>query len=566
MFDVASKRLRKFITSQEGKLSTLVLYLVTVKGFIIIAIYMVYLATLISIAFECHKKFLTINNISNEDELSYKGVYYAPLTHRICLFVVVFFEYSFGRTNYWLIYDKHDMFSLSERTQLKLLLLGILFCLPYGIMDSLEVSDYLSVLPEDRYSLVRYFHLGKIRILEKFSPFLCCLVSLSLSSLTILSNSFRYKPLLIIIYSATCVRRHLRIITNQIILANQRKEEKEAGFTGSMVTSWVQEDKQIIATLASPEKKDSGIEMGACSSASNSSLSSSRLNFGSAIERRSQIRHEEASEEEKQPKSNGGRKPTVCHLDLRAIGGTTHNHLTISSWRPNASSQTELYGPTWASEPSGRKRKYSVCIMQNLRHLETHLTRLDLFVGDIDRSNAAVVFSMTILSLIQFIYSLLFVIKLSKSIRLIAFGLAYCLGRLTMPFILLMSGNLMERESKRLLAEIESIYLQANVHSVIHSQFGSQMASLERIIKLLESIKFNCDNLLGINMSTMKSFALYTLAAIFLVVQYGKLSYLPTLTTYLALQSLSARTSKRAPPLDRKIATSLFARLAAFAN
>lgn len=164
--------------------------------------------------------------------------------------------------------------------------------------------------------------------------------------------------------------------------------------------------------------------------------------------------------------------------------------------------------------------------MRNLRQLECHLTKLHYFISDMDQASASLAYGMISLSLFQFFYSVFILINFWSTNLLIAFKeIVDCLFQLVGPFVLFEIGDLMESEAKRLLVTLEVMYLQNPSKELIQKHYGRTMSSLMRVFRVLNRMKYNCDNLMAINLGTMKKFIFYTLTFIFIVVQYGKWIY-----------------------------------------
>lgn len=443
---------------------------------LIISTHIYYLASMLSIHIHSQKKWLTFLGITKENELSYKALYYTPFIQKNVLLVMAIVATKLWRQTEWSIYDKYRIFSLSDATQFKVAVLAMLVSVPDALIDQYEGKMYLRLVPPNHYIIVRLVNdptslLGSHVILTK-------LVMVCSFIVVLVGQSVRHAPLLNVIYAASCVQRHLKVINSQVIMGQQpRRCEQPAP------------ERQALRSVAT-------VEMPSHDSAKVDSVSRSMrhpelnyLGFGS------------------RGRNTSGREP-----------GSASSALTSTDELVSAKQQQQQ-----GKHSSGNN---SVCCITNLRDLELHLIKLDFFVCDLDQGAAALVFAMCLLSLSKFIYSIFFLLEFwterSRAGGNLLLGILYCLSRLTIPFFLFASGNAMENEAKRLLAELEVIYLQQSTQCLIYKQYSSTIGSLSRVIKILGSIRFHCDSLMNINFGTMKQFIFYTVASMFIVVQYGK--------------------------------------------
>lgn len=507
------------------------------------------------------------------------------------------------RDREWQIYDKYNIFSLGYESQLKFCLLSLVIGVPAALIDHFDIVTYIGYMSPNSYKFIRIAYGWKfpynfdVTLLENLFGLFCV-------GLSILSNSLRYRPLLNIIYVSGCVRRHLRVISNQLIMNHPMRQQLKPTSQDECArmdrTTWTMESNNNGKPLLNGSAGSQHNQQYQASTTygmfnNNKSVETScgneiRINALMIESRRLDHSQPSAWVDSKKTGSgavfvgnNNKKRPIISRLSgiansLRArffsrnqstnqdINGAssimeietgftaTLSESTSSGSLSNAPSLAQLirtspasssittkvansHGQILAEEPTTssliksneelvcKQQQASttpVCTIRSLRQFELHLTKLDFFVGDMDRCAGSLVFAMCILSLVQFIYSIFFLIDFWRSYTNLLLGVLYCLSRLSTPFLLFMSGNSMEREARKLLAELEVIYLQDSTQCLIYKQYGSTMASLSRVIKLLNSIKFSCDNLMNINLGTMKKFIFYTVTSMFIVVQYGK--------------------------------------------
>lgn len=172
----------------------------------------------------------------------------------------------------------------------------------------------------------------------------------------------------------------------------------------------------------------------------------------------------------------------------------------------------------------GKRIRGSKLILSNLHEFENHLTRLNLFIKQVDIDCSLVVF-ITVFYHFVVLFHTVFIYRQStldvvQPFVFIPYNFAGMLPALSL-FTL---GSLMEREAKSLMAKLEYLYLQEETHCFMYRQMSGMKYPLWSIFKLLGSIEFNCDQLMHISLSTLKDISILFGASAFVVIQYGKLS------------------------------------------
>lgn len=406
----------------------------------------------------------------------------------------------------------------------------VLIAIPDGFITYVEVVTLIWLVPHEKHQVLKVL-LGYDTLTGVSFIDIPMRAFFALSS--IVSFSVRYKPVLNIIYSANCVRAHLEDINNQIQVTGRQfdgsaKKQGFAHFKEPQDGPAEQQSRSGLSLWSRPGSNDaSGQNSRQVSSTSTGLVQRSAADGGSSS----------GSAEAMQMKRNSGRSNLLAtgigfslkdwlanqstYREERIVSTSGKLSLIRATINPESNRQVLPV----AYESTGEKHQ-SVCEIRNLHQLEYHICKLSFFVGDMDRCEALIVLSMCFLAFIQFIYGAFFLIEFSKYSS-VYWQLVVCaisaLTRLAIPLHLFSSGDRMERQARKLLANLEIIYLQDRSHSLIYKQYGSHtMAALARVIKLLKTIRFNCDKTMNINLATMRRFFLYAVTTMFIVVQYGK--------------------------------------------
>lgn len=426
-------------------------------------------------------------------------------------------------------------------------IMTLLTAVPGAMFSYLESVAYLEHVEPGSYFLVKL--VSGVETLTS-NIIIDLPVGLILTTANIVFHSVRYRPLLNVIYSANSVQAHLAALNSQIMSTSRQfvfRDPRSSALIDNLdrfdlASSGPREVPTVwssVGAVSATEMGPTGGSLRQHSTARASTTASSKSFRDELLVTESCISGSSVGYPTCSPISSG-------HLSLRGSAfensvfaqGDVPSKAKLTSASSGTISRLGLAGnvedpeerqAVWAE--SGlvahfAKRRKPVCVIRNLHQLEHHLTRLSLFVGDMDQCAAEVVCAMCFLVFIQFIYSVFFLVEVAKHFPgylMVLFVFVCVLTQLTIPLRLFLSGDRMEKEAKRLLANLELIYLQDSSQCLIYKQHGSHMmASLARTIELLKTIRFNCDSTMNIDLATLKRFLLYLMTTIFIVVQYGK--------------------------------------------
>lgn len=166
--------------------------------------------------------------------------------------------------------------------------------------------------------------------------------------------------------------------------------------------------------------------------------------------------------------------------------------------------------------------------LTSLRDFETHLTKLVTFIKELDIRTSLLIYTTCVYNIITIFYVAFFMKEIRKHSTMTALNsLAfYIVGRIIPAIALFGAGSLMKRQANILITKQEHLYLEEETQCLIYRQLNGFNCPLMRVFNLLHSVEFNCDNLMEINASTLIKMIIITIAAGFVVVQYGKLSEL----------------------------------------
>jgi hypothetical protein len=165
--------------------------------------------------------------------------------------------------------------------------------------------------------------------------------------------------------------------------------------------------------------------------------------------------------------------------------------------------------------------------MNNLYELERHLTRLSHFIYDIDRLGSENILAVTAVNFMAYFF-LVFHLAFTSSWATFLMFLGSCFAR-TLPLtVMFLAGNRIEEECKQMTIKLESMYLEHRSQCLIYKQMASSQLSLARILKVLESIRLNCQGLMRVNAATLKKCFIYLISIIVIVVQYDAILFINT--------------------------------------
>lgn len=162
--------------------------------------------------------------------------------------------------------------------------------------------------------------------------------------------------------------------------------------------------------------------------------------------------------------------------------------------------------------------------LTSLQQLERHLTQLQLLVSSVDRRSPASVLALVLTNCLNLYYIILYTIQLHTPSNLLhLLTLANLMARLLPLCTLFLHGHLLEAECRRLVSKFEVAYLQEQSQSLMYKQMLDAHWSLGRVLKLTESIKFDCNGLMAINLGTLAKCVVYIFGGVFVVLQYDVL-------------------------------------------
>lgn len=473
---------------------------------------------------------------------------FPPLTQKAGLLVIVTIMLHSSGANEWNIYDKYRCFSVTERLQIRLVCITFVASLTDGVFAHYETDSLILYGPDVAPNFISIVH-SKILSNELI---LGRLINIFLMIVALVSYTVRYKPLLNMIYAALCVKHHLAHINRQLLPLSCRIKgslmssatsptgelERDVARAAAAAAAHHQQARPSIAGLSIRSLRRKTIH-----TSSESPLSSSCTSY-STVDSLLAPKSSRSS-------SGGG-------------GGVQTNRLKLSyakNLRPDLQSQARRrrrqyddhvmddqlmanilngHSPTVERGTSGAR----AIEINNLPQLEAHIAKLALFVDEIDRCNGTVVYLMCLQSMIQFIYCFFFILEAKfEDIWRVIVSCVFTLSRLTVPVYLFMCGNYVEQQAKLMITQLETIYLQDPAKGSIYERYSGTKAisSLARLIRSLNSIHFSCDGLMGINLSTLKSFVVQSVTAMFIIIQYGEypLAFHPS-ASVLPIESVAA--------------------------
>lgn len=485
--------------------------------------YIWYALTLLAITLELRAPLMQDFGLRVESGLSYKALYYIPMLNRIILIIAAILSISACPRD-WLIYDKYNIFSLDYSQQIKYSLLAFSTGIPDALFDHGETLVYLNFLDDKRrYVWLQILHGFALPFESSLTPStrpIARLLSYYILLNTLLMNSTRYKPIQKMIYASLCVHHHLRSIGEQMVANHHQqassdkqslKEHHYQVALDSMTSESTTREfgssfsvRKCAMTFTSPQvfKSFSSSSDSGRSSSSGIGISSDQSQTGTSPSRRS------------------SRRMTNDKM--------TEISLSRSFKHLEQSNKKRLHSGGGPDEKLFERSIYETKVISNLRQLEFHVKQLEFFVSDIDQYLANLVFIMILVNFLHLIVGAFFVLESFRRPSVLIRAISFCIARLFIPFCLFSCGNRLECEAKRVIADLELIYLEnssnSGSNSLLYKHYNSMMRSLLRIVDQLGRIRFACDNLMDINMGTMKKFLIYTLTAMFIVVQYGRLN------------------------------------------
>lgn len=386
------------------------------------------------------------------------------------------------------------------------MLLIALTILPDGLCSWIDLVAIFNFLSSGRYP---WFTLRPAS--EQGKLFYMCLGTVSLTNLIL-----RYKPLINVAYATLCTRQHMRFLSQQLSISNP-------------------DNGQVLSGSLKPNQKlDLGAEQNKTKSPSSSLLkgwmihkksSRTRLNFVrlSRSVKITTLNHANSSTRLRASLAScrSGKNVEPAQEPPAAPTSTIPAHPTPPSM---ANHQTNTTAPASGLNNKDHHHHQDVCIITNANQFERHFVQLDLFVSEVDRQAPSALFALSIINMVITVHTIFFVFELiyQDQYRLWLIVL-YMVARLLPLMVLFVIGHSFEMEKKKLLSQLEVIYLQDPTQCLIYKHISDALFSMARIFKLLGSIRFNSDDLMVVNMETMKRYIIYIATTVFIIKQYDAL-------------------------------------------
>lgn len=449
--------------------------------------YLIYVASLLTVTIEAQEAFLADLGVTKSDELSFKALYYTPIFNAMALFAITILMVG-APDKLWSIFDKYNIFAVSESLQLKYIMIALFTGLPDCIFDHYAASTLLNHSSDpDRYFWLQITHFRKLPfedyLATRFAKFLGYLGGSIVFFAYILTHTLRYKPLLHIIYICLCCRHHLRAITSQLVLHQEKNSQGQHDYPEFDIET----------------------------------ANQSRLKYNPVVRKFAALKTAATKEEALQSKNHDRKFALVSESYEYGLIRYLKSSVTNSGLIKTISS----------SEKSSLDEMNRTKSIVTLHQLDYHIQQLGFIVSDIDKNGPMLVFSMCLLGLNQLLHAVFFLTQLTNSSVSLPVAVAWMTSRFSIPFSLFLHGNRMEQEAKRLISTLELMYMDSSSgsrNSILYMQQSNMMHSLSRIFLNLSNLKFTCEGLMDINLGAMKKFLIYTATGLFIVIQYGKLS------------------------------------------
>lgn len=366
---------------------------------------------------------------------------------------------------FWADFDNADFFTVNEVVQRRYVLYASLICIPTFLSGGLlEIEWYLKNL------------FIKHRGLRAYLNSLCSSIDVILYVVLVIFNIVcvvvRYRKFMTVLYTIMCIRRHLMNIISQVDIycSGNRRLERRGGLKIRLYPQRSRRSHPLENTFEIIEHN----------------YSEKRANSLSVLSSNQRI-----------AKTTHTRKSVIGQFDV------------VNSPIEASDSDTKIEGP-----------KLKVTI-SNLHEFEKHLTRLSLFIKQVDVDCSWTVFftiyyHFTVLFHTVFLYN-----QFQLDIVQHLIFIPYNTFGLLPPLSILILGSLMEREARSLMAKLEYLYLQEDTQCFMYRQMSGMKYPLWSIFKLLDSIEFNCDHLMPINLSTLVDISIFLGASALVIIQYG---------------------------------------------
>lgn len=506
----------KWLVSFKGKARKFAIYFKSIGTYVSLIIGTSYWLTILRINGKVSRKFLASWGLNKEEELAFKMLYYCPIFLR-CGSLIAYLTLALPSKSAWIMLDKFRLFNIDYKTQLKIAMLTLCIYMPGGVSDFAEVKLFCKYIRgrEEDY-LIRFTH-----DLKSIFPNCPLLLELTLYLCVIYYYAMFNYPLMVLTYSSLCISLHLRQLRHQIEdymnhatgVSTNFKSNKLLDSIGKFegrILSWTQmmcsKHKTRVARVHSESTNQLSREM--------SSLSTSLSSIA-----KSPLIHETWSSETSDHQSS---HLVGCSIELQDLKETT--------------SDDGLVGTDEADDSDDLNGLKSLSI-NSPHQLEMHLTKMQLLVWELNLTDPKLTYALCLVGLLKYIeYSFVLTLvshELVELLLVLALLAAHSIPQIGLYF----SGSLMENESQYLSDKIEiftqqdkylfdSERLQQLNHmpntTVVSRAPKQTMRCINRIIILLHQVRFDCDDLLRLTLTTLRQFSFYILAALFIVVQYGK--------------------------------------------
>lgn len=447
---------------------------------------------------------LTANRLASfgsqySESLTYKVLYNTPTLSNLGLLIITLRNMLDYEGRLWNILDDFDTLSIDYNYQARFAKFCMLLTVPDIIIHMLEsfliVNYIIASANYDRF-IGKYFSSLYYQAAFTYSMYVLALMS------GLVNMMIRYKPLSSLLYSSTCVSKHLALINSQLTIQHhgiagkmQLTHSNTDAMSGTTTAATAVNTTKIIANTNYNNKMDL-----------DPNLEMFKQRYNDRL-KRFEIYNSPRTSLPVIENSTGAR--------LSLVGGQQAIKLQDSSKKTTTTSSN-------SQSQNNEKPYFSI---SNLYELERHLTKVSNLMYDMDRIAPESMLALTAINFMQYFF-LAYYLLFDRTWTLSVAYICICFAR-TLPIsVMLISGTRLEKECKRLVIKLESIYLQNQSQSLIYKQMASSHLSLARIFKILERIRINCDGLMKINSGTLRKCFIYLATIMVIVVQYDALMYI----------------------------------------
>lgn len=475
------------------------------------------------------------------------------------------------RDNLWFLFDKHAIFGIELRLQAKFVIYSMLACFANATIDSLDTIGYLSVTQPHElhywHALLLYGFKDLFGWPESLVVF-CRVVS---QLIFIAGEVFRFYRVTIITYAALCVASHLKILKKLIIQSELQESDQMQqqidlhnfdDLSAHTISSYVISQSGSVRLQSLSASPSSSLGTLNCSTpTSNANLANNRRAVSIVRPRfvvTPPLESDDGRAFEYPANCATNRRSTLCSLYsletslappfvrmmqlLEEDQDLDKNKQLIKSY-VNCLSKTDGHSVNNETMTinEGNSPKLE---LNSLQAIESHLKEIDSFISHLDYEEPILVCVMILLIMFLFVQTAFAMTDfyMAGNRKQASLQLICLLIRFFTLLSVFKSCDLVQTSGRKLLVLFERIYLQKYYGKRISKQdvystrindaaeeneiddYGCTMSSLKRIIKILDGIKFNCDTLLNIDLGTLIRLLLYTIAFMFIVIQYGECS------------------------------------------